>query len=350
MINESLRTARMPLVAAAALLAFDVSAGGFLEKAWNGLADAAHQVVTFGGAGRERDKERAEAELRRVTEAKEAAERLRQAKIEALLKEVALLRDVTRSFESSAQAVRKVGQLQEQILLVSSAEIAARGQAFSLVEKVRDWLRSDKNDMLEIITALNAVPFLTDADLTETFGRPNEGDAARLEVLKVKQQAVIDALKAKVDIVAKSGVTETVFIEQALTRMKTEGLTAIVGFAQSSRVRLAHLGTMLEASRKTYRKQLAVQLDALVALQAGDRKALGTKWEAGLQPLEVQVVAAGSSLNPPGQLLLFVSGSSAARGSAVQGNPRLTDQAQVSRAALRPTDQTVSLFINRVYL
>lgn len=346
-MRHSLRTARMTLIAAAAFIAFDVTAGGFLENAWNGLADAAHQLVTLGGAGRERDRQRAEAELRRVTEAKEAAERLRQAKVEALLKDVALLRDVTRSFESSAQAVLKVGQLQEQILLVASGEIAARGQAFALVEKARDWLRSDKNDMLEILTALNAVPFMTDADLTATFGRPNERDTAKLEVLKAKQQVVVDALKAKVDVVAKSGVTETVFLEQALTRIKTEGLTAIVGLAQSSRVRLAHLGTVLEVSRKTYRKQLAVQLDALVALQAGDRKALGAKWEADLQPLEGQPVAGGSSLNPPGQPLLSASGMSSARELAVQGTPRFAAQAQVSGAPLPPTVQTICLSFNR---
>lgn len=342
---------RVTLAAAAVFVTFDASAKGWLEKTWNGLADAAHDVVTFGGYGRDRDRERAEAELRRIVEAKEAAERLRQAKIEALLKDVALLRDVTRAFESSARAVREVIELQDKILSAASTELAARAQAYTLVESVRDYLRKDGNDMLEILTALNSVPFLTEGDLTATFGPPGQRDISKMKALKARQQVVVNSIKTKVDVVQKSGATEAVYLEQVLGRIKTDGVKAVVGLAQDSRVRLQNLRTALEASRKTYRLQLGVQLDALVALQAGDRATLGAKWEAGLQPLQPlqagpvavgsPTVPAGPSLNAPSQLRLSAGIAS------TRSPPRVEMQYQAFAAPSPRSEPRVCLSFNR---
>lgn len=284
-MGDFLRVVRVAFVASAAFFAHDANARGWLEETWNRLADAAHDVVTLGQHGRDRDRERAEAELRRTQEAQAAAERLRQAKIEALQKDAALLRDVVKAFESSAKVVREVGHLQEQALLAAADEIAARQQAFWIFEKVRDYRRSNSNDMLEILDALNSVPFLTEGDLTATFGPPGDRDVAKLEALKAKQEVAIDALRKKVDVAEKIGATEAVFLEQVVKRIKTDGLNAIVNLAQQSRVRLKNLGDALEASRRTYRQQLTVQIEALVALQAGDRATLAAQYENDLQPL-----------------------------------------------------------------
>jgi hypothetical protein len=72
-----------------------------------------------------------------VTPWETLAEQQRKLQIDALTKDVSLLRDVTRSFESSVDAINGVASIQVAISSAGSREIGARAASYAMVEKVR---------------------------------------------------------------------------------------------------------------------------------------------------------------------------------------------------------------------
>lgn len=269
------------LAFAALLVTVSCSASAGLLDAWNKLADAGHDVITLGQHGRDRDRERAEKDAQAAAAAAKAAEDQRQLQIAAITKDVALLRDVTRSFESSYSAIEDVIKLQSEVTKTTQAEITKRQASSVLIEKVRDYFRSDNDDLLSVVKALDT-DFAQKRDMEQAFGKT--ADVKTLDSVKTKQDESISTIKAKLEVLKTAHLTEDAYLEESTQRLNTSGLEQVLAYAQKSRIRLSGLSQELEQSRKEYRDQLTTQLDALAVLANSDRAKLAIQYETGLKP------------------------------------------------------------------
>lgn len=282
------------ILAAFTCISPEVRAGWLGEKLGQ-LGRAVGDVVSLGQAGRDRDRERAEAERARAAQARAAAEQQRKLQIDALTKDVSLLRDVTKSFESSVDAINGIAALQVAISNAGSMEITARSASFTIVERVRDYFRKDLADLELLLKAVSSAQYVRSEDLKRVFGQtPDPKGLAALEAIRKSQVAAMDAVKNQLTLLKQSGLTEEAFLEQAIKKLKTDNIKQIINLAEDSKLRLRKLGEELDGERKNYRAQLATQVTALATLSATDRAALAAKWEAGLKPTES--AAAGGTL------------------------------------------------------
>lgn len=265
---------------------------GWIGDAWNGLADAGHDVVTLGEHGRQRDRERAEKDAQASAAAAAAAEAQRQLQITAITKDVVLLRDVTRSFESSATAVADITKLQDEVTKATQAEITKRQASMFLIEKVRDYFRSDNDDLMKVVRALDT-DFARKTDMERSFGKA--ADVTTLNSVKAKQDESITTLKTKLDVLKTAHLTEDAYLEESIQKLNTSGLEQVLSYTQQSRTRLNSLALELEQSRKEYRGQLTTQLDSLAVIAKSDRAALATQYEGGLKPNAPSTPVAGGA-------------------------------------------------------
>ncbi|SAL52579.1 hypothetical protein [Caballeronia concitans] len=278
---------------------FSQQAGSWdIGQAWTQLVDAASDVATLGQHGRDRDRERAEQQLREAEQARAAAEVQRRLQIEALTKDVELLRNVTKSFESTESAINRILALQSAILDVASQEQDTRNHSMAVLEKVRDFLRHDNNDFLQLVQALNSTQFLSNADLKRAFNGQST-DPKVLETIKDSESKTASALQSQITLMQQSKLTEQSYVETAISDLKSSQLTQLIGMVSESKARLETLRNEVSSERTNYRGQLNAQVDALATLSGTDINALKAKYEADLMPNSIADVvnAASKSAN-----------------------------------------------------
>ena len=238
-------------------------AGKEIEKGVSNLGKAAADVVTLGEVGRERDRERAEADEKVKAAQREGIEKLREREIISTKDQIALIKQIDHYFNDAQELVNEMWTYYDNILQLGVKEIKNREASSKLI----DWLADSttKSD-IDIRNLSNTLFFLqsTNDKLLDALSKNKNNDL---------QNSAQQSSKEYIESAAKQLRTASTQLETSklylseLNKLKTEVLLSLVKDIVNVRSLIAELRTKIEKQREDFKLQLEAQEKRLKELE-----------------------------------------------------------------------------------
>lgn len=234
--------------------------GHEIEHTVQHAGDAGADIVTLGENGRRRDRERAEAEQKRVEDQKLAAEREKSAKIQDLNSQIVLVDSFVANSEANITLADQIVEFDKHLQPLAQNELSRRARISANIEKVSDSHRKTQNDiqkLANVLASMNIDDHALVKAASSTQGQIVDAAAADRRVAEALAQHLQKTARLQSD-------TTKLGIDAIVAELKTSDLKALLETTTKSAVNVAALRAHLVNDKSGYaskaaglRKQLA---------------------------------------------------------------------------------------------